>query len=86
MKQIQALIQKNTADDWYRYFKRSRCHETLDVTFSAAQAELERIGAAVSTMANMLLGYDKREQELINSQAPMYRRDVSAPARISYQG
>lgn len=84
MTQIQTLIQKNDTEDWYRFFRRSRCHETLDATYLAAIRELERIGAAVGALASMLLAYDRREQELLKSDAPMHRRDVSTPTRIVF--
>lgn len=76
MLTIAELVLRGDRGDWYRYFRRSRCHETLDAAMRRVESELEKSGAKVAKLADMYLAYDQREQELYDTRAPMLRRDT----------
>lgn len=78
MLTIAELVAHGERGDWYRFFRRARCHETLEAAFRRVERELELSGAKVGKMADMYLAYDRREQELYNEQAPLLRRDTEA--------
>lgn len=77
MNKIESLIEKNDRGDWYRYFRRSRCHETLDAALEAAEAQITASGAGRAVLANALLAHGQREQELFDSHAPLLRRELT---------
>ena len=76
MKSISDLIKTADRGDWYRFFRRSRCHETLETALRRVEAELEMAKAPLSVLGDVLLAYDQREQELYDNRAPLLRRDT----------
>ncbi len=76
MLSISELVIRGDRGDWYRFFRRSRCHETLETAMKRVERELEQSGAKVAKLADMYLAYDDREQELYRERAPLLRRDT----------